>query len=408
MASIAELKNILDDFIISGGNIDNLSTKDIIYQNIKNKDIKKQDGSYMSMEEKFIAAGYPRKPKVSSNVKGDLVKQLLQYVNDGGDFSGNVKSWPFYEKLNTYIKKVRREYNEKDYSIEMALKDLGFSYNPMYNRFKKLKELKNYRDENGYVDAYRADKELSNYVKDCGVTLDMPTSYVVELIADEKLQKYIFPGDYFSNLNKKITEYLTKNSDFKNLIVKDKNLYNQIRHVKRSALSSSGEQLSDFEVLNLLNIEPSLYASFIDNFQLQEKDNVEKVDKAISNAIEIAKKRNPFYKENKERVVLHYNDFSSHDYKIVSRHAARLGLYLKDYLYNRGICYMGRNVDRFSQITNDTLPNIKEMKQERDKIYSKVFSDNLSKQEQFEAWISASILAYNKYKMNNYQSEPEV
>lgn len=403
MASIDKIKEILSQFVANGGNVNDLGIKDKVYQEVKAITILNDEGRPYTLNEKFKLAGYPRESKSTKLSEEYLKKTITEYLNEDNSLYENIKKSPWYDSLQSFIKTKYKNTGVK-YTTEEMLKRLGFNYFPTYERFKKLFAISEYADKDGYVDDYRKNYNLKHFVNDCGKTLNMPAGYVVELIANGKLKESFINGDYIEETRKEVLEYLQENQTLDGIKRRNIILYNKLRHIQRFAPSGLNQQLDMTEVLYLLGINPGLWNELNNTSDVSNK--VVSTEKIISKVIDRAKKSGATYKNG--RIQITPADFEPTEYNTIRLAASREGVYITDYLDSRGINYVGGiNVNRFSAYKVDKLPNIDKMKADRDKIYNSTTHDKLTKEEDFEVWLSACILAYNKYKQHDTPMELE-
>ena len=106
------------------------------------------------------------------------------------------------------------------------MKGLGFrDYSDTYFRCMGIFDLKEYRDENGFVDSYRKNEQLKSYIVSLGKTLDLPYYLVITLLADEKLSKCYIGTEYINQVKTEMEQYAKENGSFNGIKRKNSNLY---------------------------------------------------------------------------------------------------------------------------------------------------------------------------------------
>ena len=87
-------KNLLDDYVAGGGDVNDLGVNDKVYKFIKNTKVKDENGQYINLEEKFSQLGHPRKAKYKES-KQALITEVNAYKRAGGSFHIIRKKLPF-------------------------------------------------------------------------------------------------------------------------------------------------------------------------------------------------------------------------------------------------------------------------------------------------------------------------
>ena len=238
--SFVKAKKMLDDYVACGGNVDDLKTSHPIYEYICFSQIYSNDDVLLkTMEEKFEALGHPRKRKIAKDVKETLIKEIDEYIAKGGSFDVERTALPFFGRMRTYI---RSRYHTKgdNISFEQAMKDLGYgNYSDICNRCKELEKLKNFRDEEGYVDSYRQDKLYSGYITYLSKTLDLPYSIIIQLLCDEKLKTITISTEYVAYVKAELEKFIEANGSLKGFS-RDKVLYEKFHNLRRYISAGTG------------------------------------------------------------------------------------------------------------------------------------------------------------------------
>lgn len=392
MKGIEKIKTCLDEFVENGGDVNFLTKKDSVYMLVKNTEVY-IDEKRLTIEEKFKLAGYPRKGKEFSTAEEKLIHKVNKYISEGGDLNKNRKSLPFYEELHSAIRSKRKtlgyHISDEDY-----MKSLGFrQYSDRYKRFVNIFKLKEFKDNYGYVDSYRKNSEMKNYIHGCSETLNVPIAVVVELIGDQKLQKVVVDTDYMVNVRDGLIEYLKENGDFSGIKRKAPGLYERLSALANYIMGSVGEKLSKADVVELLDLNDSM-AVF-----KQGRVEVESIEPIMNKLRDLA---------DKNGGSITRGDIEEREYRKLLAESMRQGCYLSGLFDAYKINYTGgRSNKRLKKAYSNQFPFMDEMKKERDDDFSRFLKQNqsLTKEEKFEAYLEICLGVYQKYKSKVYNFE---
>ena len=269
------------------------------------------------------------------------------------------------------------------------MKGLGFkNYSNTYYRCLGIGELKNYRDENGYVDSYRKNEKLKSYINSLGESLNLPYYLVITLLADEKLKQCRIYAEYVQYVKTEFEKYINQYGSLKGIRHNDPVLYEKFRTMMKNygdgtEMNLSPENwLSIFELDNVENKFLNKPAKTIDINPFMEKLNQQFGEKSFSS-----------------------KDLSSQDYRLILSKAIKLAIPVKELFRNYGLNYKGNTVNRLSSVKVDHIPYLEEMRRLRDNLMlaqGYTLENGYSKEEIFEAKVNACQYAYNKYKNKMY------
>lgn len=395
---IGKMRQMLIDFIErTGRSLDSLTKDDPEYRYVWGAEIKGEDGHFLTLTEKFAAAGFDRKPKYSTNVKQDLIDAIEKYRAEGGSFHVVRKTFPFYTKLYIYWDGLAR--NGKKLSYEQIMKDLGYKeYSDLYYRYSTLEKFPKFRDEKGFVDGYKSDAKFRAFVHDAAISLDIPIPVLIELVCEENVRDIYLGVDYFSHVKSEILKFAREHeSSLEGITRKAPNLYSKIRHIARYVTTEYGENISTYDVLKLLGIQ------FIDNkfkgIVAEEKD-IEPVMVALQ---DLSKKQDG---------KLRFKDIPKGVYRDIVLKSVRLGVPTKAFFKLYDIGYVdGRNNARLDKIHVDKYPYIDEMRKRKKQLIeeSGISAENgHCKEEIFEENIKASLQTYEEFKEKIYNFEDKI
>ena len=99
-----KVKAVLKKFVDAGGSVDKLTKNDYEYRVVFNKDVYGSNGKRLTMEEKFALAGYHRNKKHSTTkeLEERFVKEVNEYIANGGRFDIPKKHLPFFDLSHNY------------------------------------------------------------------------------------------------------------------------------------------------------------------------------------------------------------------------------------------------------------------------------------------------------------------
>lgn len=257
------IKQMLKSFVDNGGVLEELTVNDAEYKAVKNIDIY-VNGKRLSLEERFEYLGYPRKPQQKPfGEKFKEFKALLDdFVTQGGNVDEIDSHHPIYIQMRAFTPKINGESLSMDEKFEMAGHPRRTRYNDMNMFIERLSVLKNYQDKNGYVDDYRKNESLKQFLSYCANTFGFPPSLIVTLLADQKLKTHVVYTKRVEFLKTALTEYLKIHKDFWGIKRTDPQLYSLLTSVAKSYPTEGGRRLTNLELVELLGFEgiPNAFA----------------------------------------------------------------------------------------------------------------------------------------------------
>lgn len=386
---------MLSDYVSQGGNVENLVASDKLYQLIKNAKIYDKDGKRVDLETKFSLLGYPRKGKVVVPAKENLINSIDEYLKNGGSFHITRKNLPFFEKLNSYARNLRRKGLVVNH--EQLMKDLGYKqYSDTFFKCKKLFNLKNYRDENNFVDDYKKNPTMKSYVEELALQYNIPTYLIVTLLCDEQLKKVAISVDYVSVVEKQLKEYVAKHGTLKNIKRNDSSLYERFNTLIKYYSDGSEARFTKAEWLEIFGLGD------VDN---GFKNNIPKdieIDEIMFNLKE---------KYGTETILI--KNINSKDYYKIVRKSVVMGISIAELFKTYGLVCNGIYMDRLSKVYMREIPYYNEMKTMRDDIIKKsgiTVNNGYCEEEAFEQKLLACQQAYALYKdkIENALTENEI
>lgn len=350
----------------------------------------------------------------TKQIKDRVVAQVEKYLADNNSFHVERKTLPFMPDLKTLRRSIgeveslqeaskilgietvisNKPFDEKrKLSIEEIMKLLGYkSYSDIYYRFKDLEKVKQYRDNDGFVDSYRQDLKLRNFVFNAGKTLDIEPVAVIELICDERLREFFIRDDYMGYLQTNLQKYIKEYASLNNLYVNDEKLYFKYRNFRNYLRMEYDDTLTDNEILEILQIE-----SVFNNFSSSPKKKINANERCRQIVDKI------FADSDTPKPKISKQSFSKEDYFFIIKMAQRQGMTIEGYFSTFGIDYVGgRKTSQLSRYKlNSTNASFDKVRERRDEILAqsgitdeKVFSH----EEIFEARLNASLQAYSEYQ----------
>ena len=377
---------LVKEFVDNGGNVDDLTTADLLYRQMKDSHVYDSNGKRLTVETKFQLLGFPRTAKFSTDVRADLIKAIEEYIAQGGTFDDVfIKSLPFYGKLDTYRRQLRRQ--GKDFTLDQIIRDdLGFkNFSTLVRRCKGLKKLESYRRD-GFVDDYLQDEKLSSYITDLAKSLNIPYYLVVTLVADERLSKYVVTVDYVKYVQTLLEKYIALNGDLVGISNNDPKAYEAFRILINTFSDGSGQKFSKKEWLALLGF---------DGFENRFSDHAEETKEIdISSIMEKLK-------EQFGETEFGAKDIDRRQYRDIVNYARQYAISVKDVFARYGLNYKGIDLKRLNHATMTKIPYFEEMKALRDKLIEESgisLENGNSEEEVFEAKVRAVQQAYEAYE----------
>lgn len=376
------IKKALDEFVEAGGNVKDLKRSDPLYVYIKDTKMYDENKKLLTLEQKFEALGHPRKQKYSKDVKADLIKEIQEYLNAGGSFHIERKKLPFYGRLLTYARHLRG--SGVILSHEEIMKALGFrNFSDDYYRCRRLKNLKFFRDENGYVDSFRQNPQMRDDITEIAMKYNVPYYFIITILCNEKLKKYSIQINRIKQIELDLKKYVEENGTLVGIKRKNPALANAFEYMISYYSDGSGETFSKKE--------------WLDIFGLGDVENrfrhVEKKEKDIEQVMLKIKNEHPsgFFAK----------DLNKSEYRLVLKKAIKMGASVKDICSLYGIEYRGAKIERLSRVKVEEVPLLKEMKARRNSLIKNSgvsFMNGYCEEEIFENKLKIMKQVYLEFK----------
>ena len=386
-------KEMLDDYVARGGKVENLSANDKEYKYIKNNRVKDENGNLIDLETKFNLLGHPRNNKYSKNLREDLLKEINEFLANGGSLHINRKKLPFYERLNTYSTFLKRKSIILTHE-QIMRDDLGFkSFSDIYYRCKEIFKLKNYRDEDGYVDDYHKSELMSSYISTLAISLKIPYYLLITLIADEKLRFYDVSLDKVKYTEVFLKNYAKKNETFVGMKRNNKKVYNALDYLTRYYSDGTPQRYSK--------------SDWLDIFDLGDVEHKFKESKQFDiNIDEIMARLKNQYKDQPIRI----KDLDHNEYRLIIKKSISLSVNVSQIFEMYGLKCNGIQSSRLSQVRLNEVPYLEEMKKKREEIIKErgiTLKVGYSKEQVFEEKVKAvqQVFAEYKEKLETYVPE---
>jgi hypothetical protein len=381
---------MLADFVANGGDVSNLTKDDQIYKYIKNSKVFDADGKLIDLETKFTLLGYPRKSKISKNLREDLINEIREYLINGGSFHIERKKLPFYERLHSY--RVQLLHKGINLTHEQIMReDLGFhEFSDTYFRCQGIFQLKHFRNENGFVDSYKSHIKFNNYIKELSQTYNLPIPIIITLLADEKCTRYEMVVDKIKYAERLLKNYATKHGTFVGIKRTDKTTYEAFEYLTKYYSDGTEAKYSKADWLSIFGLGDVEH-------RFRDKTENEIVD--VESIVEKLKKQ---FGDN---IVIH-QEINKNDYRTLIKKAVALNISVAQLLNEYGLKSNGISSERLSRTWLNEVPYLKEMKKTRDEIIAKS-SKPKSKEEEFEIKLKAVISIYEEFKEKLEQYLPD-
>lgn len=389
--TIEELKKSLDDYVKNGGIVDDLTKKHPIYEPIHKIKIYDTNKKLLTLEEKFTYLEHPRKSKVKKYTIPILQSMLDDYVKSGGIVDDLTTQHPIYKILVDYD---MYDKNERLMSLEEKFAFLGHPRKAKNSNFetysKRLSELNSFKDDNGYVDSYKQDTQMDNFIKTCSEQFKIPLSLVVCLLGNQKLKKHVVEVDRYEYLKTLLSAYVQKYGNFVDLRSKDPYLYELLSSSSRDHHTSDGSKISIYYFIDFLgfgHIE-NRFLKLTNATNFSEQDFIDKYG--------------PISRNNNGQ--LSFSDIDSSDYTALTHYLRRTNQTTDDFFNKHNITYTNaRAYKRNHNVFLDFYPFLQDMKDEVDLMLFDYFSANLDMQkisdgEFLKIKLCFTQMVYEKYK----------
>lgn len=379
-----EIKDLLDDFVNNGGDINSLTNGHPLYHKVKNLVIRG-----LNLEQKFKLLGHERTPKMSAKntSKTRLKLAIDKWIDDGHTLDEilkndiSVKTLPFYEILNTFRRSPENKHLK---TFGDVIRDLGYTYPETYYRYQKINDLNKYKDANGFVDSYRKDKVLNNYIDNCAQNLNIPVFAVVCLVGNFKLKKMAVHGDLVAETKNSLLNYIEANGSLTSLKHKDPQTYEKLVGLSKYLIQDSGTKLTTADVLDLLEVPR-------DGTRYGKTATIEPLNESEINA-EIVK----IAKENNKKVTPAL--LGTKLYNKLVRLSCQKGIPVPTHVQSLGISYRGAiNHERLSKFFVETYKPLNDAIKIRDELLKEKEGElkNLPKELAFEIYLDCCLSAYH-------------
>ena len=388
---IEGVKQKLQAYVDNGGVLENLTAKNEEYIAVKNCDIF-VDGKRLTIEERFAYFGYPRKPqqKPYTEKLKDIKAMLDDFVANGG----NVDEIGFHHEIYKQMRDFTPVINGRKPSIEEKFEMAGHPrhsrYNDMNTFIERLSELEKFKDENGYVDAYRKDDQLKLFVSYCSLQFGFPISLVVCMLADQKLKKHLVQTNRFEFLKTRLTNYLEQHKTFRGIRRLDPLTYHFLTSVAKSYPSETGRRYSNLEIVEMLGFEG------VDNAFSKETDHMP------FSETEFMRKYQPVIEHNNGTISL--SDMQPFDYDQLTCYLRRKDETKHEFFSRFGVKYSHpRVIERNKRVLLPEYPYLDEMQEKLNQMMLDIASKhpelkNASQAELFSIKAGLIKTIYDEYK----------
>ena len=389
LISFRNAKKMLDAFVANGGDVNNLKKGDREYEYIKNIRTIDEKGMYIDLETRFAMLNHPRQRKYSSNIKQSLIDEVVEFKSKGGSFHILRKNLPFYERLNTYTRHLRK--TNPNITYEQVMKDLGFKdYSDIYFRCIDLSNLDKYEDANDFVDSYRTNPKMKAYVTDLAKTLNLPYYIVITLLCDKKLKKCSMLTEYVELVKHQLTNHLKTYGTLTGLRRKDASLYEKFQLLVKYYSDGSENRFSKEEWLEFFGFED------VENEFENVKTNSVDIDGIMFDL-----------KEQFGKATIKLKDLDRKTYRKIVKKAIGLGVAVDEVFAMYGLKCNGVKIDRLSKVYTNNIPYLNEILKRRDELMQKIDTKNMCKEEIFEHKVKVVKIVYEEFKDKIYNFNQE-
>lgn len=380
-------KPMLDEFVKVHKDINKLERSNPIYSYIKNSHVFDQDGNPIDLDTKFKLLGHKRKSRKSKDLRNDLIKDIKEYIAQGGNLHISRKKLPFYNRLSAYTDNLKNE--GKVLTLNQVMRDeLGFrEYSDAYFRIQRLEKINKFKDEDGYIDSYHEDDVFVSYVSTVAETYGVPYYFVVIMLADAKLKKYELPLDKVKFTEALLRNYISKHDSFVGMKRNDPQCFNALDYLTRYYSDGTSETFSKADWLYVFGL-----GDYDHRFRDMKQESID-LDKTML-------KFKQLYGDKPIMV----KDLNSFDYRQAVRKAVRLGVDVSEVFEMYGLKINGIKMPRFSRVTLKELPYYDEIIARKNELINKEKSTIKTKEDLAELKVKVMKQVYGEFKekLNNY------
>ena len=387
-------KRLIALAIASGKSVDDLGVKDEAYSYVKNSKVYDENGKLCTTKEKFEILGYSRNGRVR-DIRSELKQAINEYLAEGNSFHVPRKIFPFYSQLRAYSNHLKSKGKELTHE-QIIRDDLGFrEYSDLYYRCIRLGELKNYRDEEGYVDSYKKDERYHQHIQDMAKSLRIPTYILISLVANENLKECFINSDQIGYIKNQLLQYVQSNDGLVGISMDNHQLYESLRYVENVYSDGTGERFSKVDLLRALDIY---------GVEHKFKDMQDKERELESEFIKVIEKIKMFYGDT--QVLM--KELSEKDRKILQNKSIRLGISVGRLCQLYGInSNANMNTKRLASRKVDTIPYLSEMQIRKNELlleFKEKKNNNITKEEEFEIVVDIARQVYEEFsnKIENF------
>lgn len=381
-----KIKQILDEFVAGGGDVNKLTSNHPVYIKVKKHKVFDKNGNPLSVGQKFQQAGHPRMPHGYLSCEYQLYVKATEYLSKGGSLHIPRHKLPFYPQIKGLLKKHQRQTGTTT-TPKAVLESVGiFGYSDIYYSYLPLFEISTFKDKNGNVDSYRKNAAFKGEVVYQSKLLDLPESLFVQLVLDENLEKSVLQTDRVAFCRQQMKEHVQKHNSFVGIRRDNPELYELMRSVKDNICTSNGVPISMADFIKIMDFE-NVEHKFLTKFTGQIPN--------IDNIFENIKKSNPNTKQFK------CSSLSREDYDDLCEYAIRKNISLAKLFAEHGLEYTDQgNKEIFNFVYTQSYPFIDEMRELRDELMNEFKNQNptMVKEDLFENYLLICKSVYEQYK----------
>ncbi len=380
---VNRFKPQFEEFIQNGGDINTLTRKDKLFAEAFNFNLLDENGNKYGIDEKFKILGIERKVKVVKDVKQSLIDAIEEYKEQGGNFHIQRKKLPFYSKILIYSNYLQR--NNIFMSPEEIMHSLGYyNYSELYYKCSRLQELKQYEDQEGYIDSYHNDVNYAAYINNIATLIDIPLYILITLLLDKKTKKYAIQVDYINYVKTQLTKHAKTYGTLKGLSNIDTELYNRFDYLVKNFADGAETNFSKQEWLAAFGLR-----DYENDFKTSEIKDI--------NISELMQNLKAKFGDH----VVMKKDIDIASYNIILKKSIQMGIQVGELFKAYDINYQGLNNDRLSMIYIEDIPYLQDMKKRREELVkeSKISLKNgYCKEQVFLERIRICQQVYNEFK----------
>ncbi len=195
-----------------------------------------------------------KQDKIEGRIE-ELSNEIEEYVGSGGDIYAERRELPYYERLRSIVRSLRKEFDNPDISYEDVYSLCGIKFDREWNTFMTwIEKVENFADEEGCVDSMRTDRgvdsvysDLSYYASKNGTSA---FDFLVLMTPFMFKESLVTVGDYNAYLKDELKDAY-RDGETTGIKRDEPTLYEKIRQAQKYTPNATGQDMLEmFDVSN--------------------------------------------------------------------------------------------------------------------------------------------------------------